>query len=147
MQIKSKRGDEVRLYCDLEERIELSELIEISEEDRSVVVQVVDIEQDSELLLAGEKGREVVAKIRLEGIGGERRIYKAWSGWFPSTPMFIKKVKANDVLAPDDWQENFPLGRERVSGDILKISPRDFWTLNVIAGMRSDALLLSLIHI
>ena len=141
MQVKSKRGDEVRLYCDLEEKIEFGELIEISEEDRSVVVQVIDIEQDSELLLAGEKGREVVAKIRLEGIGGEHRVYKEWSGWFPSTPVLIKKVKASDVLAPSSWQENIPLGRERVDGSIFNISPRDLRTLNVMAGIHSDTLL------
>ena len=141
MQVKSKRGDEVRLYCDLEEKFEFGELIEISEEDRSVIVQVVDIEQDSELILAGEKGREIVAKIRLEGLGGEHRIYKEWSGWFPSTPMLIKKVKASNVLALDSWRENLPLGRERANEDVFKISPRDLWTLNVVAGIRSDALL------
>ncbi|GEM_PF-2274484 len=144
MQVKSKRGDEVRLYCDLEERVEIGELIEISEEDRSVVVQILDIEQDSELILSGEKGREVLAKIRLEGIGGESRVYKEWSGWFPSTPVLVKKVSASRILAPNIWQESLPLGYERNSEELFQVSLQNLRTLNIVAGFRSENLLATL---
>jgi len=141
MKIKSKHRDEVRLYYNLGERVEIGDLLEISEDDRSVIVQVVDIEQDTELMLSGDKGLEVLAKIRLEGFGGEFRTYREWSGWFPSSPMLIKRINASSVLSPDIAQERLFIGYEKGTKAPFFIPLTSLKTLNVIAGLDSEELL------
>jgi len=141
MKIKSKHRDEVRLYYNLGERVEIGDLLEISEDDRSVIVQVVDIEQDTELMLSGDKGLEVLAKIRLEGFGGEFRTYREWSGWFPSSPMLIKRINASSVVSPDIAQERLFIGYEKGTKAPFFIPPTSLKTLNVIAGLDSEELL------
>ncbi len=123
MKILSKHGDEVRLLCGIDERVEVGELLEILEEDRCLVVQVVDLEQESELVLSGNRGREVVTKARLEGIGGEWKIYREWSGWFPLNPTEIRKISAGKILGPDPGRERVPIGIER-GGEVV-YSPLD----------------------
>ncbi|RLE73824.1 MAG: hypothetical protein DRZ80_05615 [Thermoprotei archaeon] len=141
MKIKSKHRDEVRLYYNLGERVEIGDLLEISEDDRSVIVQVVDIEQDTELMLSGDKGLEVLAKIRLEGFGGEFRTYREWSGWFPSSPMLIKRINASSVVSPDIAQERLFIGYEKGTKAPFFIPLTSLKTLNVIAGLDSEELL------
>ena len=141
MKIKSKHRDEVRLYYNLGERVEIGDLLEISEDDRSVIVQVVDIEQNTELMLSGDKGLEVLAKIRLEGFGGEFRTYREWSGWFPSSPMLIKRINASSVLSPDIAQERLFIGYEKGTKAPFFIPLTSLKTLNVIAGLDSEELL------